>query len=221
MAIVLPPPPLKAQQDNFAWLDWYNKLYKQLNSSGAIAWNQIDFTGSSLSDLQLRPHNALTGVQGGLVGEHYHVSSAVYNNITNLPAYANIVVTTGSYSNPSWITSLDGSKLSGTVVATNGVVTTGSYANPSWITSLAYSKLTGTPSLGTIASQNANNVAITGGNIDGTIIGATTAAAATVTNFSATGTVKFGTYTASIGLTTAGYITITDAGGTSRRLAVV
>jgi hypothetical protein len=33
--------------------------------------------------------------------------------------------------------------------ATNGVVTTGSYADPSWITSLAYSKLTGTPSVTT------------------------------------------------------------------------
>lgn len=31
---------------------------------------------------------------------------------------------------------------------TNGVYSTGSYANPSWITSLAYSKLTGAPNLG-------------------------------------------------------------------------
>lgn len=178
MALNLPPPPLKAQQDNFAWQDWYNKLYKQLTSTGTIAWNQIDFTGSSLADLQTRPHGALTGVQGGVVGERYHVSLAVYNNITGLPPAANLLVSTGSYSNPSWITSLD------------------------------YNKLTGTP-------------AISGGTINGTVIGATTPANATVVNLEATGSVKFGSYTAASGLTITGYITITDAGGTSRRLAVV
>ena len=69
-------------------------------------------------------------------------------NIVNISGNAgtvtNGVVTTGSYDDPSWITGLDGSKLSGTVVATDGVVTTSSYANPSWITSLSSSKITGT-----------------------------------------------------------------------------
>jgi hypothetical protein len=55
----------------------------------------------------------------------------------------NGVITSGSYADPSWITSLSGSKLSGTVVATNGVVTTSSYADPSWITSLSASKIGG------------------------------------------------------------------------------
>jgi hypothetical protein len=36
-----------------------------------------------------------------------------------------------------------------------------------------------------------------------------------------TGNVKFGTYTALMGLTTTGYIEIKDSGGTVRRLAVV
>lgn len=38
---------------------------------------------------------------------------------------------------------------------TNGVYTTGSYADPSWITSLAYSKLTGAPTLATVATTGA------------------------------------------------------------------
>jgi hypothetical protein len=42
-------------------------------------------------------------------------------------------------------------------------------------TSGAYSDLSGTPALGTIATQNANAVAITGGTINGTTIGATSA----------------------------------------------
>jgi hypothetical protein len=69
-------------------------------------------------------------------------------NIVNIPGNAgtvtNGVYTTGSYDDPSWITGLDGGKLTGTVIATNGVVTTGSYANPSWITSLSFDKITGT-----------------------------------------------------------------------------
>lgn len=44
--------------------------------------------------------------------------------------------------------------------------------------------------LGTLAEQDANNVAITGGAIDGTTIGATTPAAATFTNATATGVIN-------------------------------
>jgi len=53
----------------------------------------------------------------------------------------------GSYANPTWITSLTWSKISGTPTTlsgyniTDGVSTSGSYANPSWITSLAASKI--------------------------------------------------------------------------------
>ena len=50
----------------------------------------------------------------------------------------NAVLTTGTYANPSWIQNLDGSKI------LNGVLVTESYVNPSWIVSLAGSKLTGT-----------------------------------------------------------------------------
>lgn len=46
--------------------------------------------------------------------------------------------------------------------------------------------------LGTIATQDANNVNIDGGNIDGTIIGATTSAAGTFENLIANGNVDLG-----------------------------
>jgi hypothetical protein len=66
-------------------------------------------------------------------------------NITgNAGTVTNGVYTTGSYDDPNWITELDGSKLTGTVIATNGVVTTSSYVNPSWIASLSFDKITGT-----------------------------------------------------------------------------
>lgn len=44
--------------------------------------------------------------------------------------------------------------------------------------------------LGTLSSQAANNVAITGGTIDGTVIGATTPAAAKFTSLGAAGTLR-------------------------------
>ena len=56
----------------------------------------------------------------------------------------NAVLTTATYSDPSWITSLAGSKITGTIVATNGVVTTTTYVDPSWISSLSGLKLSGT-----------------------------------------------------------------------------
>jgi hypothetical protein len=81
------------------------------------------------------------------------ITANLAGNATSASTVTNGVVTTGSYADPSWITSLAGAKITGTVAnatsavnastVTNGVVTTGSYADPAWITSLAASKLTG------------------------------------------------------------------------------
>ena len=70
------------------------------------------------------------------------------NTTGNAATVTNGVYTTGSYSNPTWITALAGSKITGDIAGnagtvTNGVYTTGSYSNPSWITSLAGSKISG------------------------------------------------------------------------------
>jgi len=56
------------------------------------------------------------------------------------------------YANPSWISELAWSKITGTPTTLAGygitdpiVITSGSYSNPSWITALAWSKITNTP----------------------------------------------------------------------------
>jgi hypothetical protein len=54
------------------------------------------------------------------------------------------------------------------------------------------SKAVSTDTLGTIATQNANAIAITGGNINGTTIGGTTPAAGTFTTLTATGQTSLG-----------------------------
>lgn len=67
------------------------------------------------------------------------------------------VYTTGSYSNPGWITDLSGSKItSGTVPLANGGTGSGTAAGAR--TNLG---------LGSIATQNSNAVSITGGSISG------------------------------------------------------
>jgi hypothetical protein len=100
----------------------------------------------------------------------------------------------------------------GTVPAANvsglaTVATTGAYADLSGTPTLAtvatsgkYSDLTGLPTLGTISSQDASNVTISGGSINGTTIGASGASTGAFTTLSASSTVSgtgFSTYLAS------------------------
>jgi len=81
----------------------------------------------------------------------------------NAGSVTNGVYTSGTYADPAWISSLAGSKISGTVssantanTVVNGVYTTGSYANPAWITSLAGSKITGSVASATNATNSTN-----------------------------------------------------------------
>lgn len=87
------------------------------------------------------------------------------------------------------------------------VATSGKYSDLSGTPTLAtvatsgkYSDLTGLPTLGTISSQDASNVTISGGSINGTTIGASSASTGAFTTLSASSTVSgtgFSTYLAS------------------------
>ena len=115
--------------------------------------------------------SSLTSV-GTLIG--LTVTNPITGSVTgNAGTVTNGVYTSGSYADPSWITSLAYSKLTGApnlssyatssqvatlqttinTINSNYVSTGGSYANPTWITSLAYSKLTGAPTLATVATS--------------------------------------------------------------------
>jgi hypothetical protein len=93
-----------------------------------------------------------------------------------------------------------------TNIVTLGTITTGTVpvARVSGLATVAtsgkYSDLTGLPTLGTISSQDASNVAITGGSVNGTSIGASSASSGAFTTLSASSTVSgtgFSTYLAS------------------------
>lgn len=109
------------------------------NADTAYGWGNHASAGYAADNAVVK----LTGDQ--TVAGTKTFSSTITGSVSgNAGTVTNGVYTTGSYADPSWITSLSGTKLTGTVVATNGVVTTGSYADPAWITSLAGSKISGT-----------------------------------------------------------------------------
>ena len=84
-------------------------------------------------------------------------SSKYYANLANT-TLNNKAEKTGTNATGTWPISITGNS----VTVTNGVYTTGSYSNPSWIVSLANTKITG---LGSLSTQNANSVSITGGAV--------------------------------------------------------
>lgn len=64
MADILPPPPHDQPQTSFAWVDWWTKLRRVINTSA------LD-------------HNSLTGIQGGTGGEYYHITNVQLGKVNN------------------------------------------------------------------------------------------------------------------------------------------
>jgi len=71
MASGLPPPPTRAANGDFAWTDWYNKLYTILSTSGSVSWALVNKAGSSIADIVNRNHGLLTSILGNGA---YHLS---------------------------------------------------------------------------------------------------------------------------------------------------
>jgi len=129
--------------------------------------------------------------------ENYSASSA--KTAIGLSNVENTALST--WAGSTNITTL-GTISTGTVPAANvsglaTVATTGAYADLSGTPTLAtvatsgkYSDLTGLPTLGTISSQDASNVTISGGSINGTTIGASSASTGAFTTLSASSTVS-------------------------------
>jgi hypothetical protein len=134
--------------------------------------NRFDFTqsnGSTLEDVRFGSVVAGTWT-GSAVGAQYGGTGQDFSSSTGLLLFTNGVAsaTTVDLSNTSFV--------SGVVSVTNGG--TGANNNVDARTNLG---------LGSIATQDASNVALTGGAIDGITIGGTTAAAGSFTTLSATG----------------------------------
>lgn len=72
----LPPAPVGVPASHSFWNDWYEKIRNIVNSPVSVLWSNVDFTGSNLTSISTRNHNDLQTIQGGSVGEYYHLSAA-------------------------------------------------------------------------------------------------------------------------------------------------
>jgi len=78
----LPPPPINDNQAGFGWIDWQRQVRDSITGTeGQIKWDDIDFTGSDINDIQAKNHNILQGLQGGKSQEYYHLTQAQYNSL--------------------------------------------------------------------------------------------------------------------------------------------
>jgi hypothetical protein len=132
------------------------------NSSLTVNGTSISLGGSGT--ITAANPNALT-INNGLSGTSYNGSAAVTIGITDTG------VTAGSYGSASnTLTATVNSRGQLSALAATPIA-------------IANTQVSG---LGTMSTQNANNVAITGGSINGTAIGASTAAAGTFTSVATT-----------------------------------
>lgn len=96
-----------------------------------------------------------TKTTGTVDGSEYSAKYYASLTATTLASKAN---SDGSNATGTWDISISGNA----ATVTNGVYTSGSYSDPSWITDISYTKITG---LGTIATQDSDNVNLTGGDV--------------------------------------------------------
>lgn len=78
----LPKPPIHDQQFSYQWREWLRRAYVRVADASQLLWEQIDKTGSNLTDLTTRRHRDLQDLQGGTTAEYYHVTSAQHTEVT-------------------------------------------------------------------------------------------------------------------------------------------
>lgn len=81
----LPPPPINDKPGSFTWLEWYRQLRSYVSTSGSVPWYILNFQGSNITDIAIRLHNTLQGLQGGTSGEMYHLTAAQHAALTAGP----------------------------------------------------------------------------------------------------------------------------------------
>jgi hypothetical protein len=98
----LPPPPIQDKPGSFTWLEWYRQLRNYISTSGSVPWYIINFAGSNITDIAIRLHNTLQGLQGGTAGEMYHLTNDEHTAVTDsvqgtwTPTFTNLTVVNGT-----------------------------------------------------------------------------------------------------------------------------
>lgn len=61
--------------------EWFRKI--QLTFAAGIAWVNIDFTGSNITDILTRRHEDLQDLQGGAAGDYFHLLETEHDELTD------------------------------------------------------------------------------------------------------------------------------------------
>lgn len=152
-------------------LDSLSNVTVTSNTNGEILrWNGTSWINNTLSEAGIAASNQtmFIGTTGLSIGRTSAALSLTGVSIDgNAGTVTNGVYTTGSYSNPLWLSSIEWGKVTGLPTTLSGygitdAVNTGNtYANPSWISSLAFSKITGLTTVGNNLATLTNPSAIT------------------------------------------------------------
>ncbi len=81
----LPPAPIQADWGSYQWDEWFRIVTLRIEGVSAIAWDDIDFTTSNITDITTRNHDDLQNIDGGTGSEYYHLTSAEYTGIGTGP----------------------------------------------------------------------------------------------------------------------------------------
>lgn len=106
--------------------------------------------------------NGVLSIDPASIPSNYNLPTASTSVLGGVKVDGTSITITNGVISATPVTSISGNA----ATVTNGVYTTGSYADPSWITSLAYSKITGAPaeySLPTASSTTLGGVKIGNG----------------------------------------------------------
>jgi hypothetical protein len=107
-----------------------------------------------LNALLLSTRCALNVIAGGNMSITLTDNASMNRADLSVGLGPNVILATGSYANPAWITSLAWSKVSGSAPSNvvNAVDSTVQYPNPAWVQTLDAGKLTGSPPATVIAA---------------------------------------------------------------------
>ena len=173
MSNALPPIPQDQIGENFKWREWFRNLgnYIQKAQGGGVIW-PISQGGTGADTAVGARNNLGLGTMAVENSDNINVTGGTIDN-TVIGA---TTPSTGKFTSlqATGTTILD--TLTGYLKGTSGTV--------SAVTTIPNTDITG---LGTMSTQNANNVAITGGNINNTAIGGTTPSTGKFTSVTDTG----------------------------------
>lgn len=103
MADIIPPLPSGVPPGSSFWNRWAEELRRLVNdlADNVVAWTGINFSGSSITDIQSRPHNNLQSFQGGAAGEYFHLTTVQHSRVTTIQSKAGFP-TTSDIANNQW-----------------------------------------------------------------------------------------------------------------------